>query len=393
MLKLHKLFLNDGHTESFDEKIPPNETQRRTLVAAKNAIRDRLRDRIRAASTTVLGMAHAVSPRFRTQGSWAYKTCVQAAHRPPQEMDWDFGVYLPVAVWADNGPPAPMAKLYFELVEKALLDLCDEQGWTLIRDKPRCVRVKIAAWAHIDVPLYAASETEFRQVVEKGVATANFSTSASIRESAALEENADFGEMPEAFWERMEGIYLALRNGTWKESDPEAVALWFNDRVEEHGPQLRRICRYLKAWRDFLWPNGDGPSSVALMIAIAQDFQAKPRRDDLALEHAARSLARALAGDLREPAIDGSAEDFNRLKPEARRAAAARANELATKLQAIRGYSFGLRQDAINTVIQLLGPRIPNDLSFVETDDGADVVRSTPALAVPPPKVNATKAG
>ena len=391
MLKLHKLFLNDGHAESFDEKIPPSDAQRQVLIAAKNAIRDRLRDRIRAASTTVLGMTHAVSPRFRTQGSWAYKTCVQPAHRPPQEMDWDFGVYLPVAVWADNGPPAPMAKLYFELVEKALLDLCAEQGWALIRDKPTCVRVKIAAWAHIDVPLYAASETEFQQVVEKAIAS--FSTSAGIRESAALEENAALGEMPEAFWERMQGIYLALRDGTWRESNPEAVATWFNDRVEEHGPQLRRICRYAKAWRDFQWPHGDGPSSVALMIAIAQDFQAKPRRDDLALEHAARSLARALAGDLREPGIDGGDEDFNRLNPAERRAAAALASELATKLHVIRGFSIGLRQDAINTVIQQLGPRIANDVSFLEPDDGADAVRTTPALPVPPPKVDATKAG
>ncbi len=57
--------------------------------------------------------------------------------------------------------------------------------------------------------------------------------------------------MPEDFWAEMEDIHLAMRNGEWKKSDPEQVSKWFNDRVTEHGDQLRRVCRYLKAWRDY----------------------------------------------------------------------------------------------------------------------------------------------
>lgn len=389
MLKLNKLFLNDGHSESFDEKLPPSAEHRRVLVEAKNAIRDRLRERIRAASTTVLGMTHMVSPRFRTQGSWAYRTCIQPSHQ--QEMDWDFGVYLPVAVWADNGPPAPMARLYFELVEKALQQLCKERGWSLIGDKATCVRVKIAAWAHIDVPLYAASEEQFLQVAEKALASAQNST--SFREAAVLSESAEAGEMPEAFWEQMEGIYLACRSGEWRSSDPEAVALWFNDRVVDHGEQLRRVCRYVKAWRDHQWPNGDGPSSVALMIAVTQTFQFKPRRDDLALEHAAFTLVHALASNLHESGIDGGAEDFNRLNASQRSAASVMASTLVTRLKEARSHSYAMRQGAVDVVRELLGPRIPNDVSLIDTDDGADIVRYTPAAAVFAPTVQATKAG
>ena len=90
MLSLHKLFLNGDDSRSFHEVIVPTRQQRETLLAVKNVIRDHLRTTIRQASKTVLGMDRMVDPRFRTQGSWAYRTCVQPAHTPPQEMDWDF---------------------------------------------------------------------------------------------------------------------------------------------------------------------------------------------------------------------------------------------------------------------------------------------------------------
>lgn len=390
MLKFHKIFLNDGNPNSFDQVIPPNDAQHKTLVKAKNTIRDHLRERIREASISKLGMDKMVSPRFRTQGSWAYRTCVQPAHQPPQEMDWDFGVYLPVSVWIDNGPPAKMAKLYFDLVEAALDELCTQHGWALIKTKNTCARVKIAPWAHIDVPLYAASETHFQEVMEKA-ASANFST--SLRESIALDESIDFGEMPEAFWEQMDGIYLAQRNGEWRKSDPEAVAIWFGDRVSEHGDQLRRVCRYLKAWRDYQWPNGGGPSSVALMIAVAQDFQPKFRRDDLALLHSAHSMERAFKSDIIEPVIDGGVEDFNNMMAEERATANSRAAMLVRKLTLARQLSSNLRTDALAEITGQFGPRIASDIAFIEPEDIAEIVRATPAIAVAPPIVNATEAG
>ncbi|NOK24084.1 hypothetical protein HMI50_44715, partial [Corallococcus carmarthensis] len=108
MLKLNRLLFATAE-EVFINSIEPTKDQRRVLVEAKNEIRDHLRPRIREATIKALGMDKAVTPRFRTQGSWSYQTCVQPAWHPPQEMDWDFGVYLPVSLWEESGPPHAMA--------------------------------------------------------------------------------------------------------------------------------------------------------------------------------------------------------------------------------------------------------------------------------------------
>jgi len=394
MLTLHKLFLNDGAPSSFDEVVAPTAEQRGKLIAAKNAIRDHLRAEIRAATVSVLGMDRMVSPRFRTQGSWAYKTCVQAAHVPPQEMDWDFGVYLPVTVWEEHtAPPAKLAKLYFELVENSLDRLCSQKGWTLDRSTKRCVRVKVEPWAHIDVPLYAAPEEKFVEVMEKAaIESAALSSLSSLRATAALDESIDAGEMAESFWEFMDEIHLALRDGTWSASDPEAVAKWFDEQVITHGPQLRRVCCYVKAWRDYQWPDGDGPTSVLLMIVVAQAFQERPRRDDLAVEDAARALATGLRGDVREMGIDLRKEDFNRMISAARMDAGDRAQRLADQMYRSRHFGAGLTQTALDNVRGEFGPRIANDRDLILTDSGGDV-RRVPAERVAPPVVGVTKAG
>ena len=392
MLNLHKLFLNAGDPDSFDEVIEPTAWQRVVLVEAKNHIREHLRKRIGAATTAKFGMTHVVRPRFRTQGSWTYRTCVQRAHLPPQDMDWDFGVYLPVSV-LDDGRPALMAKQYFDLVEAALLELCETHGWTLDRSTDNCVRVRIARWAHIDVPLYAAPESEFELIMEK--ALASVPKQRSLRASAALDEAADLDELPDSFWEDMDCIHLATRNGEWRPSDPEAVARWFNDRLDElgeHGHQLRRVCRYLKAWRDYQWLTG-GPSSVLLMVIVARAFQPVPRRDDLALENAATLLARELNGDVREREIDDGEEDFNRLDRAQRHDAATRADHLARQLRVSRQLGPGLVQTAVDNVRELLGPRIPVRRELIVPDNGADAVVRTPASVATPAVVGATTSG
>lgn len=136
MLKLHKM-LAEKVDHAFGAQLKPTENQRAFFVDCKNKIRDHLRKGIEAATVSKLGMERRVTPRFRTQGSWSYNTCVRPAQTPPQEMDWDFGVYLPVTVWEENGPPHVMAKLYFELVERLLQSLCnDEDGnWYPVRTR------------------------------------------------------------------------------------------------------------------------------------------------------------------------------------------------------------------------------------------------------------------
>lgn len=99
MLNLHRLLFKQADPVSFHAELLPQVTQRAILTQAKNDIRDYLRVTLGAASVAVFGMTRRVEPRFRTQGSWSYNICVRPAHLPPQEMDWDFGVYLPAIVW------------------------------------------------------------------------------------------------------------------------------------------------------------------------------------------------------------------------------------------------------------------------------------------------------
>ncbi|MDP3422535.1 MAG: CBASS cGAMP synthase [Burkholderiaceae bacterium] len=389
MLKLNRLLFATAE-EVFIDRIEPTMAQRQVLFAAKNDIRDHLRPRIREATIKVLGMDKAVTPRFRTQGSWSYKTCVQPAWNPPQEMDWDFGVYLPVSVWEDGGPPHVMAKLYFKLVEGLLQDLCDDKGWKLYTGKDTCIRVQINAWAHIDIPLYAAPEAQFAQIVEKVALEA--AKSMDLRE--ALVANFAEEDFTLQQWEDMVDIMMATRAGEWKQSDPEEVSRWFIDRIEEHTEQLRRVCRYLKAWRDLHWKAGDGPTSVCIMIAVAQTFEAQRGRDDLALEKSARALAIALKGNVHEPAIAEGKEDFNkRLDADGRHEASARAATLASQLQAARLKAAHLAGDAINILRGQLGGRVPDRTDLVEPDSGEDAVRVIGADRVSRPVVNSTSAG
>ena len=76
MLKLNRLLFATSETDVFIDRLAPTPHQRETLVQAKNDIRDHLRPRIRAATVAVLGMDKAVDPKFRTQGSWSYRTCI-----------------------------------------------------------------------------------------------------------------------------------------------------------------------------------------------------------------------------------------------------------------------------------------------------------------------------
>ncbi len=390
MLKLNRLLYSTIDEGSFLHQIRPTPAQRSLLEDAKNDIRDHLRPRITEATKAVLGMGKSVEPRFRTQGSWRYKTCIQPACTPPQEMDWDFGVYLPVSVWEETGPPPAMAKLYFELVERLLTDLCEKKGWTLFSGKDTCIRVQLDDWAHIDIPLYAAPEREFDRIVEKAMMySATYKSSRDV-----LVENFSDDELSQVQWEEMDGIAMATRSGDWKPTDPEAVARWFLDLVELHGDQLQRVCRYLKAWRDFVWQSGDGPTSVCIMIAVARSYEICPRRDDLALEKAARVLSEAIGGDVREEAIDGGIEDFNkRLDAENRRKASALAAKLADKLQAARMKRVFEKSEAISIMREQLGRRVPDSTELVDPDSGEAAVRTVAADRVTRPTVDATSAG
>ena len=384
MLKLNRLF-STVTAKAFHDAIAPTERQRTVLQDAKNTIREFLRAEIHAATTTVLGLKTPVTPRFRTQGSWIYGTCVQPAWPGQQQIDLDFGVYLPVTVWESNGPPHATARLYFDLVEKRLGRLCEKRGWRLLPGKNTCIRVEVDSIAHIDIPLYAAPEREFVLIQERLVKAARTRDGMVMALDSAEEQ----------VWEDLQHIVLATRTGEWKASDPAQISRWFRDRCNEHNDQLQRTCMYLKAWRDYHWPSGDGPTSVCIMVAAGSDFDCRHGRDDLVLERSAEILSHALQSDVRCDGIDRGKEDFNeRMNAEQRITASAKAAELAASLKRARHLATGIAsaQEAIRIVTAQLGDRVPQDASQIDSEGGEDI-RAITATRVPPPVVKSTKAG
>lgn len=110
-----------------------------------------------------------VKPKFRTQGSFSYHTHVDPETKPPQEIDIDDGMFLPVSFVAKNGSSDPQvaSDLVFRITEAALLPLCEKNGWELVTNKASCVRIKLPNHAHLDIALYAVPDGEFAGLMEK----------------------------------------------------------------------------------------------------------------------------------------------------------------------------------------------------------------------------------
>lgn len=303
--------------KAFEQSLNLTATQGETLREARTAIRQRLRQAFsewrKYAPQEVLfmeglipqvrgngtGPGQPLRPKFRTQGSQAYNTANQPAHMPPQQMDMDDGAFLPTSFVGDNGQRHPIvaSQGYFKVAEGAVAELCEERGWTL-KEKDTCIRVQINREAHVDCALYAVPDHEFTQLMEISAAA----ESLSIEDVMFAEEfrgTAYYDLDPNQ-------IMLAHREKGWQPSDPRALEDWFTKAQQRHGGQLRRVCRYLKAWRDQIWEKG-GPSSIALMACTVKaydeaDAPFDDSRDDLAVQAVAQAMVRHFRNPLPNPA-------------------------------------------------------------------------------------------
>lgn len=383
-LNLSKLF--DRPTqESFLRNIDPEPESAKELREAKNVILTYLKAAIPEWLEHKLGEKPEHPPRFRTQGSWAYETCNAPCQTPPQEMDWDLGIYLPVSLWEDsNVHPKVAAMTYYEMVKELMAPLANKYRWRL-SEKPTCVRVHLPSdtRAHVDLPLYAAPDKDFLQIKEAVMAKARIAM-----------DSADFAEADQK-WSSLTRIALARKDGSWDPSDPGRVVLWFKARGNRHGDQLLRICRYLKAWRDHTWQSG-GPSSIVLMVCAVQtldrakaDFSG---RDDLALRHILSALPDQLNSQVVEPMIDPE-EDLNRLDRAQRAEGSARATAFHNALDSALAERYDNRSRAITLLRNQLGNRFPDDINGVSPDDGPTNIRTIPAEPRERTVIVPTKAG
>jgi hypothetical protein len=381
MLNLSPLFFTSDETEPcLHTELALDPAERDYIARAKTLVRSCLRAGIPAILKARAYTDSPPQPRFFTQGSWAYGTLNSPAHRPPQQADIDDGCYLPMSFVAGATKPSVAAAKFFEVAEAALAPLCRTNSWALVTDKPTCIRIVIAAYAHIDVPLYAIPDREFETL------------SKAAREQYGYLDFAEAVRKAEKdAWTAISkrSVLLAHREEDWIESDPRPVKQWFLTQVEGKGEQLRRVVRYLKAFRDWTWHEG-GPSSILLMAAAAPLFEKRDRRDDLALLDVVAGLPKALRAGVKNP-VDDAESLTDRLGKE-------RVEEAATRFEEFERMLRGATQasdesQACTWMRQTFGPRFPGRPDRVIKTTVAATIAAAPAAAGPSELVGRTKAG
>lgn len=335
----------------------------------------------------------SLRPKFRGQGSYKYGTMNEPAHQPPQQVDFDDGVFLPTSFVRLRGGLEPASPIvtsdgYFRLVERILAPLCEKNGWELDTSKPSCVRIVIDDSTHLDFALYAVPDEEFAGMTETAMQKAELA-----QDERALRIN-------EKVYRELDPnqIMLAHRTEGWKESDPRQLEEWFQGAVDTHGEQIRRVCRYLKAWRDFNWAEGCKLSSITLMACTVAAFDAvkgsiNDKRDDAALLIVARKLPDYF-GDLKgiaNPVLPDLPLNDNWDK-ECRTAYIRQADRLVERLSSAIENSESC-QDTIAQLVDVFGHRIPDDASLVTEISAEAVVKQYPAARVPAPNVSRTTSG
>lgn len=199
-----------------------------------------------------------LQPRFGTQGSFQYDTLNQP-YRQAQEMDIDDGTYLPMTVFGNE--PRIGHTILVLLVDTSLKSLVSQNSGWEFQQKQTCGRIKIKGKkTHIDVPMYAIPKDKFA-LKQTAMDSRHGLKTESILKAANESAKPSFKLDPK-------NVNLALREGAvrWRISDPKIVEDWFEDSCKRIGPELRLVCRFLKAWRDAQFEIG-GPSSISLMAA------------------------------------------------------------------------------------------------------------------------------
>jgi hypothetical protein len=382
-LNAHRVFAGPAAADHYLAALTLEAEREAMLRAAcdtcREAIRAGLRSWANVLQKSALFEAVAASvaptslkPKFKMQGSFAYRTLNDPAHRPPQEIDLDDGVFVPVSFLNDNGQahPALISSGYFAAVEALLAPICEQKGWTLVTDKPSCVRVELDGGAHIDFALYAIPDAEFDELVESEV----LAKSMNAQDREMLHEQM---ELAEDLYRglREDQIMLAHRREGWKPSDPRKLEDWFRAALREHGEQLRRVCRYLKGWRDHQWESCR-LSSIALMACVVTVYDGAAQapgdnRDDLALLLVAERLPDLFRGRIANPVVDEQFLDEG-WSPDERNAFINQAKALLDWLrEAMTGTDSAQR--ALASLTCAFGCRLPDDYTLIKAEEATEI--------------------
>lgn len=374
MANVAKLLYATSDEESYLENL---RAEQKGLRDARREIRERLREAFTAAGKARFGVN--IRPRFFTQGSFAYRTLNSPAWPPEQQRDLDDGCYLPLS-FVRGEKPSKAAEMFFAFVDEVLIDLAREKGWRHV-PKPTCARVVIERDAHVDIPLYAIPDGEFRLLEERALMRKD-----GRRVFAAADT-----------WQALpsDAVLLAHRDEDWKISDPRKVKDWFLGAVDVHGERLRRDSRYLKGWRDHHRLDGARLTSILLMAAIYIVYEEMPtafieEREDKRLLSVVQRLPPILQRAVSIPTIPK--EDLNRMSDDEKARVVAALEDLRLTLEE----TISRCNDADRAVCLMtdaFGTRMPQRPDLVSIFSASVTVRSIPAKTMPAPEVGRSRSG
>jgi len=198
---------------SFNTVIALNSTRKGQLRTSRDAVRERIRRFFQ-------DKQNGFSPKFHGQGSFMMNTIIYPLDG---EFDVDDGIYFLV-----DQPPTYSVSTFHDWIYKAVNGHTQQSPI----DKQTCVRLIYAGQYHLDLPIYYVIK----------------------------------GQCPR----------LAHKSKGWIDSDPREFFKWFNRQVDAES-QLKRIVRYLKAWRDYR--AGVLPSGLIFTILAAHNISCHDRAD------------------------------------------------------------------------------------------------------------------
>lgn len=328
----------------------------------------------------------ALTPRFWTQGSFQYDTLNLPYSTPPQEMDIDDGTYLPMAVFDDE--PVIGHRLLILLVDSSLRSLVAENESWLFETKSTCARIRIPHEnTHIDVPMYAIPEEQFLQKEVAALESFRGAVCDSASATDIWKNNRD------AYKLDSDSVNLALREGEekWRKSDPKTVEDWFLGSCRRSGFHLKKICRYLKAWRDAHW--GDrGPSSISLMAAAVGILDKTPH-DSTDLGTTMLMVARKLPDEFSAGVSSPDPSDKKPLFPPALEHGEWELGVMK-KLRAFSGFldeaeNATSKQLALIALNKAYGERVTKS-ELIDTKESGPAFTSPPAQASQPKTISKT---
>ncbi len=408
-LNLHRLFyIDDGYLR----RLYVPEEDKITLSDAREKIRVTLREAFRnwqnfvtkaelfdPQAAGVGANDNLPAPKFRIQGSFAYHTANDCQQTPPQQIDQDDGMFLPVSFITNDGSfrPRITSRAYFALVEGALKPLCQREGWILNPGGPKdsCVRVGIDARLHIDVPLYAIKDEAYEQLTE---ASARMLAKADSMAQDAFKRRAA-EELSDEVYEALNDSEMALatRSDGWKGSDPRKLELWFKNALNNYGAIVRRLSRSFKGLRDAHWSECD-LGSICIMAAVVNALERvwplENNRDDLALLAVGREMVKIFANPIHNPAFPGDPDKYlcNGWNPEFRSEVRRVIRDACDELEAAI-FDTVHKGVAIRHARAAFGNRVPNDESLISLVGVAEVIRRIEPAPQPKPMVPRTKSG